>query len=1156
VSAPTPKAVFLSYASQDAERALRICEALRAAGIEVWFDQSELRGGDVWDQKIKKQIRECALFLPVISANTNARAEGYFRLEWKLAVERSRLMADDALFFVPAVLDEMADAEARVPDKFREVQWTRLRGPDAPTTLAARVAALLNGPKEPARLATRDEPAKPATAETKTKRSAGIEPAPSMDWRPAPDLAVPGTKWILERKLGEGGFGEVWLGRHQTMKEHRVFKFCFEAERVRSLKRELTLFRVLKERVGGHPNIVRLLDVHFDEPPYYVEMDYVEGQSLKVWCEQQGGVGKIPLAARLEIVAQIADALHAAHTAGVIHRDVKPGNILVSKPATPHAQPTAKLSDFGIGQVLSDEALSGMTKSGFTQSIVADSSSARSGTQLYMAPELAAGVPASVRSDLYSLGVVLFQLVVGDMHRPLTTDWTQSVADPMLREDLTRCFASRAEERFASADLLAQSLRAFEPRRAAYAKEQAAAAARQRAAQRWKMLRTTAVAVVVVGLSASLIWFLQRNSKLRWARQQALPEINRLVQANEIPVAFALAIEAEKYLPDDPALTSLWPRLAAKTSIQTTPAGADVYVKDYQKPDSEWKLLGKSPLKDIRLARAYSRWQIRKEGYETLEQAAAVGPTMQFPLDKVGDIPPGMVRVRGSTTNPTFTGLPSVPLTDYAIDRHEVTNRQFKEFVDRGGYAKGDYWKQPIVRQGKTLAWAEAVAGFRDTTGQPGPATWKSGNYPDGEADHPVTGLSWFEAAAYAEFAGKRLPSIYHWRAAALVAPVQSIVPLSNFAGKGLARVGSYQGMSACGAFDLAGNAKEWCWNEAGPDTRYILGGGWNEPAYMFSQIDALTPFDRSPLNGFRCIKLLSAETPPPHVDDVLVPVLRNYTNEQPVNDETFQLFRSLYRYDKTALEPQVEATDDSDSRWRKEKVSFTAAYGGERMAAYVFLPKDAAPPYQVIVYFPGSSARNQVTSERLDGGQNAALVVGSSRAFVYPIYKGTYERGGGAASGTVQFRETSAYRDYVFQLSQDLGRTIDYLETRPDIRADKIGFLGVSWGGVMGALLPAVESRIKVNVLMIGGLVEAKVLPEADQINFAPRITMPTLMLNGRHDFRFPLETSQRPMFRFLGTPEEHKRHLLFDSGHALTPTQVAKPILDWLDKYLGPVK
>ncbi len=139
------RAVFLSYASQDSEAAKRIADALRAAGVEVWFDQSELRGGDAWDQSIRRQIKECALFVPVITPNTNARAEGYFRLEWKLAVDRSHLMADDAPFLFPIVVGDVTDATARVPEKFRDVQWTRLRLDETPAELGARVAKLLRG---------------------------------------------------------------------------------------------------------------------------------------------------------------------------------------------------------------------------------------------------------------------------------------------------------------------------------------------------------------------------------------------------------------------------------------------------------------------------------------------------------------------------------------------------------------------------------------------------------------------------------------------------------------------------------------------------------------------------------------------------------------------------------------------------------------------------------------------------------------------------------------------------------------------------------------------------------------------------------------------------------------------------------------------------
>lgn len=306
--------------------------------------------------------------------------------------------------------------------------------------------------------------APPGDSEKARRHStAGGELVPG--WRPALDQLVPNTKWILEEKLGEGGFGEVWLGRHGTLKEKRVFKFCFRADRVRSLTREVTLFRVMKERLGGHPNIAGIQDVYFDEPPFYVVMEYAPGKDLKSWCESRGGIGKVSMRTRLEIVAQVADALNAAHGAGVIHRDIKPGNILVNVDGQGSGKGiVVKLTDFGIGQVVSEEALAGVTRAGFTETVASTGSSSHMGTHLYMAPELSVGHRASAPSDIYSLGVVLYQLLVGDWSRPLTVDWQNEIGDKLLRKILARCFAGNPAERYKSCGELSEDIRSLERR--------------------------------------------------------------------------------------------------------------------------------------------------------------------------------------------------------------------------------------------------------------------------------------------------------------------------------------------------------------------------------------------------------------------------------------------------------------------------------------------------------------------------------------------------------------------------------------------------------------------------------------------------------------------------------------------------------------------
>jgi len=185
---------------------------------------------------------------------------------------------------------------------------------------------------------------------------------------------------------------------------------------------------------------------------------------------------------------------------------------------------------------------------------------------------------------------------------------------------------------------------------------------------------------------------------------------------------------------------------------------------------------------------------------------------------------------------------------------------------------------------------------------------------------------------------------------------------------------------------------------------------------------------------------------------------------------------------------------------------------------------------------------------------RNFDYIMRSGRALVYPVYKGTFERGDELSSDYPN--TTSFWRDHVVMWSKDMGRTLDYLETRPDIARDKFAYLGISWGAQMGAILPAVEPRIKAIVLVVGGFNLQKTLPEAEPINFAPRITAPTLMLNGKYDFYYPTETSQLPMFRFLGAVPEHKRRVVYDTAHSIPRNELIKETLDWLDKYLGPVR
>jgi hypothetical protein len=536
---------------------------------------------------------------------------------------------------------------------------------------------------------------------------------------------------------------------------------------------------------------------------------------------------------------------------------------------------------------------------------------------------------------------------------------------------------------------------------------------------------------------------------------------------------------------------------------------------------------------------------MEKDGFETHEGSFSdVEPVVRVTLDPSGERPPSMVRVRGG--NRRVGGL-DVEVPDFYLDQLEVSNREYQEFVDAGGYRERRYWEHPFTGEGRDFTFEEAMALFVDATGRPAPATWELGRYPEGEGSLPVTGVSWYEAAAYAAFRKKSLPTLHHWNLAAGIDYYSDILKLSNFGGKGPVPAGESPGMGPNGTYDMAGNVKEWCFNSTG-EKRFILGGAWNEPPYLFRDWDAQDPISRSPTFGFRCARYI---TP---VAEALFgpfePARRDAESEPRASDEAFELYRSLYAYDRSELNAVVESVDDESEYYRKEKITFDAAYGGERVIAWIFLPKNTSPPFQSVVYYPSGEAFAIPSSDYLGKDWWLELVFRSGRALVHPVYQGTYER-------RVEGSGPNFHRDLVIQQFKDLARSLDYLESRPDIDRTKIAYYGQSAGAEFAPIPLALEPRFQTGVLLWGGVPERRHASEViEPVNFLPRVRVPLLMLNGRQDFIFPMTTSQLPFYRLLGTAPGDKRHVLFDYGHIpLRNQDVIREILDWLDHHLGPV-
>ncbi|MFC2084963.1 protein kinase [Bacteroidota bacterium] len=954
---------------------------------------------------------------------------------------------------------------------------------------------------------------------------------------------------IIE-KLGEGGMGVVYKAEDTKLKRKVALKFLSQEftqnkDAVERFQREAQATAAL-----NHPNIVTIYEINEFEDQTYIAMEYVEGLTLKERITRH----PLPITNTIDIATQICEGLKKAHDAGIVHRDIKPQNILIDR------DNKVKLLDFGLAKL---KGVSHLTRESSTL-----------GTISYMSPEQIQCLEVDHRTDIWSLGVVIYEMATGQL--PFTGEYEQAAmysivnkkpvllrkvnpGVPPKMERIVHCMLEKnLKSRYSSAGDVLKELKQIQADLSAENNQILQVKSLLRSFR--KPIVAIPAVFIAIALCFVVFWVLQRSSKIKWAREQAVPEIIQLVEKEQYISAFQLAQQAEKHIPHDPLLTDFWSKISRKISIQTDPSGAEIYRKNYEDVKSTWSYVEQSPIDSVRIPIGYFRWKIEKRGFQTVEAASSGSEdSLHFVLDKKENVSPGMIRVPGGEISEytlyNIGIVEPVSLDDFWIDQYEVTNDQYEKFIKGGGYQKQEYWKHKFVKDDRILSWDEAMEEFRDATGRPGPSTWEIGSYPEGEDDYPVTGISWYEAAAYAEFAGKRLPSIHHWRVAAGMKQGFHIIPLSNFGGSGPVLVGTYQGMSPYGSYDMAGNAREWCWNQSG-EKHLILGGAWSDPHYMFHMPYARSSFDRATGNGFRCIKCMSPESCPdkaavpfPHAD------FRDYSREKPVSYEIFQIYKGLFSYDKTELDPVIEFSDDSSPFWIKEKITYNAAYGNERIIAYLFLPKETKPPYQTVVCFPGTESFNLRSSEHLSEGYGDFMVK-SGRAVLFPVYKSTFERNDGF---DVPPSTANAWRSRMIFWYKDLARSVDYLEIRKDIDKDKIAFYGASLGAVVGVVLVTMEKRIQVSILNKGGFVLMKLIkdaPEVDQINFAPRLKIPTLMLNGRYDFLFPYEASQVPMYRLLGTSEEHKDHKVYETGHFVPRNETIKETLDWLDRYLGPVK
>jgi dienelactone hydrolase len=598
-------------------------------------------------------------------------------------------------------------------------------------------------------------------------------------------------------------------------------------------------------------------------------------------------------------------------------------------------------------------------------------------------------------------------------------------------------------------------------------------------------------------------------------------------------------------------------RLIEVTSV---PSGVSVHVK--YGSDSTWVHLGATPLDSI--AVPLVSWD--RDPFQLKFQIAAnaylvpPGNSGKFDLTGMGEVPADHAFIPGLDARIMwFPGidLGQISYGPFSISKTEVSNTEYQAFVNHVDYKNPSYWDFPVTINGTEHTFEQALRTFSGKFGKPGPANWSYGSFPVDQGNYPVTGISWFEARAYARFRNMKLPNVYQWLVAARLSQnfILPDIRNSNLKSAVLREVDDPADMNFHGLMNIAGNVKEWATNPHGDglDRLSILGGAYYDNLYNFNDYYSASPLDRSIGNGMRLVQSVGRETPESLNDKPVIHVKRDILSESNVSDEVFEVYRTQFDYTPYPLDVDVEIVPGHPTDYVVERFEMLPPYeNDEPLHGYIIYRKDPKRKLKPVLIFPGAGSIYTNTDTDIVPWhmKHTDYLLREGYAIVHPVYFSTYNRR--KTLTTWWANETEQYKDSIVKIGKDFRRIIDYLESRKDIDARNITYQGYSWGSLMSNTLLAIDQRVRSAFVCVGGLQLPRSQRAIDPALFIRRVRTPIMHITGKLDGVFEYETSQIPMQKLLGTPKrDQKMIVLEDVGHGIPRDTIIVNHLAWIKKY-----